>query len=91
MRNNIASGLGTKLILDAVEKVEAYGDAAALCRVRWTFQPQVGSVYEGKGWTFTNIYGYRAATEEGSTGWEFVVRDQEVNAFRRVTGKTFES
>lgn len=88
MRNNIHTGLGTKLILDKIEKIDQYSDSSALCWLQWTFHPQAGSEYET--WSFTNIYGYRGGTEEAAAGWELVVRDQEVEAIRRVTGKTFE-
>ena len=91
MRNNISTRLGTKLILENIEKVVAYSDTSALCWLHWSFHPQAGSEFEGRGWTFTNIYGYRAATEGQREGWEFVVRDHEVNEVKRVTGKTFES
>jgi hypothetical protein len=89
MRNNIKTGLGTKLVLDEIEKIEPYSEGSALCWLRWTFVPQVGSEFEGRGWTFTNIYGYRR-TDDGEEGWEFVVRDQEINECVKVTGKSFE-
>lgn len=91
MRNNIKTGLGTKLLLDKIERIQAYSESSALCWLTWTFHPQAASEFEGKGWTFTNIYGYRAESAEMSAGWEFVVRDQEVNEIYRVTGKSFES
>jgi hypothetical protein len=89
MRNNISTGLGTKLVLDEIEKIETYSEISALCWLRWTFVPQAGSEFEGRGWTFTNIYGYRR-TDGGEEGWEFVVRDQEINECVKVTGKSFE-
>ena len=90
MRNNIASGLGTKLVLDEIERIQPYSNGSALCWLRWTFHPQAGSEFEGKEWTFTNIYGYRAASAGCAGGWELIVRDQEVNEVIRVTGKSFE-
>ena len=90
MRNNISTGLGTKLVLERIEKIEAYSDTSALCWLHWSFHPQQGSEFEGRDWYFTNIYGYRAATESKTEGWELVVRDQEVNEIMRVTGNTFE-
>lgn len=90
MRNNIASGLGTKLVLDAIEKIQPYSAGSAFCWLRWTFHPQVGSEFEGKTWSFTNVYGYRVASAGCAAGWELVVRDQEVDGVVRVTGKTFE-
>ncbi len=90
MRNNISTGLGTKLILQEIEKTETYSASSALLWIRWTFQPQAGSRYERQDWTFTNIYGYRAASAGEAAGWEFVVRDQEVNEVVRVTGGSFE-
>ena len=89
MRNNIVSGLGTKLVLETIDAIQVYSDTSAFCWLTWTFHPQAGGEFEGRGWTFTNVYGYRAESVEGGAGWEFVVRDQEVDAIRRVTGKTF--
>lgn len=91
MRNNITSGLGTKLVLEQIEKIEPYSEKSALCWLHWLFHPQAGSEFEGKGWKFTNIYGYRAESDGKKEGWELVVRDQEVNEIKRVTGKSFES
>ena len=90
MRNNIKSGLGTKLVLEDFEKIQPYSAGSAMCWLRWTFHPQAGSDYEGEGWTFTNVYGYRTASAGCAAGWELVVRDQEVNEVMRVTGKSFE-
>lgn len=91
MRNNIASGLGTKLVLEAVEKVEGYAPTSALCWLRWRFEPAAGSAFAGRGWGMVNVYGFRAGDGEGEgDGWEFVLRDQEVDAMRAVTGGTFE-
>ncbi|TKA64491.1 hypothetical protein B0A55_10727 [Friedmanniomyces simplex] len=89
MRSNITSGMGTHLELLGIEKVEVYSSTLALCWLHWVFHPQAGSEFEGKDWKFTNIYGYRAASEDAEAGWEFVIRDQEINAFREATGKTF--
>ena len=91
MRSNIRSGLGTRLILERVEKIEIYSDTSAMCWLTWSFHPQAGSEYEGRSWTFTNIYGYRASSAGHSEGWELVVRDQEVEEFKRATGQTFEA
>ena len=90
MRNNIASGLGTKLVLESIEKIDVYSASSAVCWLHWSFHPQVGSEFEGKGWRFTNVYGYRAEAGGVKEGWEFVVRDQEVDEIVRVTGKSFE-
>ncbi len=90
MRNNISTGLGTKLVLEEVEKIEVYSETSALCWMRWTFHPQAGSEFEGRGWTFTNVYGYRGATDGREQGWEFVVRDREINEMVKVTGRSFE-
>ena len=92
MRNNIRTGLGTKLILERIDKIETYSATSALCWLTWSFHPQAGSEFEGRGWTFTNVYGFRAAAEgEGcGAGWEFVVRDQEVERMKEVTGGSFE-
>ncbi|CAJ2503253.1 Uu.00g106470.m01.CDS01 [Anthostomella pinea] len=91
MRKNIESGVGTRLDLLAIHKTEVYSPTSALCWLEWEFVPKAGSEYGGKSWKFTNIYGYRAATKESAAGWEFVVRDDEVNAFVQATGKTFEA
>lgn len=91
MRKNIDYGIGTHLELLAISKMEVYSQTSALCWLDWAFHPRSGSEYEGRGWQFTNIYGYRAATTEGvEAGWEFVVRDEEVNAMVRATGKRFD-
>jgi hypothetical protein len=90
MRKNITTGLGTKLILQEIEKIEPYSDTSAFCWIRWTFQPQKGGQFEGRDWTFTNVYGYRAASGGNEAGWELVVRDHEVNECMRVTGRSFE-
>jgi hypothetical protein len=91
MRNNIASGLGTKLVLERIEKIETYSETLALCWLHWSFHPQAGSEFEGKHWEFTNIYGYRASSNGLKDGWELVIRDQEVDEVKRVTGRSFES
>lgn len=91
MRNNIATGLGTKLVLEKIEKIEAYSETSALCWLHWSFHPQAGSEFDGKAWQFTNVYGYRAESDGKKEGWELVVRDQEVNEIMRVTGRSFES
>ncbi|KAK0361640.1 hypothetical protein LTR91_018987 [Friedmanniomyces endolithicus] len=89
MRSNIASGMGTHLELLSIEKVEVYSSTSALCWLYWVFHPKPGSEFAGKDWKFTNIYGYRAASEDVAAGWEFVVRDQEINAFKEATGGSF--
>ncbi|KAK5173859.1 uncharacterized protein LTR77_002540 [Saxophila tyrrhenica] len=95
MRNNISTGLGTKLLLRSIDKIEPYSETSAICWLKWTFEPMEGSEFEGKGWTFVNVYGFRKEKEDegegkGGRGWEWVVRDQEVDEVRRVTGGTFE-
>lgn len=89
MRNNIVSGLGTKLLLEEIVKVDHYSPTSALCWLRWKFVPAQGSEFEGRGWGMVNVYGFRV-TEGEEEGWEFVLRDQEVQGIRGVTGKTFE-
>ncbi|KAK1815798.1 hypothetical protein LTR12_009782 [Friedmanniomyces endolithicus] len=89
MRSNITSGMGTHLELLSIEKVEVYSSTSALCWLHWVFHPKPGSEFAGKDWKFTNIYGYRAASEGAEAGWEFVVRDQEINAFKEATGGSF--
>lgn len=90
MRSNISTGLGTKLVLQEIVKIEPYSSTSAMCWLNWTFEPQAGSEFEGRGWRFTNIYGYRAVSGGEEAGWEFVVRDQEVDECVRVTGRSFE-
>lgn len=91
MRKAISYGIGVHLDLLEIRKVEVYGQASALCWLHWAFRPKTGSEYEGKDWTFTNIYGYRAATDGAGAGWEFVVRDEEVNAMVAATGRSFDT
>ncbi|KAK5685192.1 hypothetical protein LTS10_003269 [Elasticomyces elasticus] len=89
MRSNITSGMGTHLELIAIEKIEVYSLGLALCWLHWAFHPQAGSEFGGKSWEFTNIYGYRASTDDAEAGFEFVIRDNEINAFAEATGKSF--
>jgi hypothetical protein len=92
MRNNISTNLGTKLVLQEIEKIDVYASTSAVCWLKWKFEPQSGSEFEGRGWVFTNVYGYRGKVggDGGEQGWEFVVRDREVEECVRVTGKSFE-
>lgn len=88
MLQNTTTGLGTCLLLRGV-RVVPYSEGAATCYLTWTFRPAEGSRYEGNGWTFENIYGYRAASCGREAGWEYVVRDREVLEMRKVTGEDF--
>ena len=90
MRKNIDSGLGCHMMLDRVETA-VQSDTSALCFITFTFHPQPGHELEGRTWTFTNVYGYRAAQPQlgQAPGWEFVLRDQEVNEMLKVAGWTF--
>lgn len=88
MRKNIESGLGTCLLIQAIE-TSAYSESAVTCRLTWTFMPNAGSEFEGRPWTFVNIYGYRAADDNGPAGWEYVLRDNEVLEMKKVVGKAF--
>ncbi|KAK4548670.1 hypothetical protein LTR36_009581 [Oleoguttula mirabilis] len=90
MRKAISYGIGVHLDLLEICKVEVYSQTSALCWLHWAFRPKPGSEYEGKDCTFTNIYGYRAATAGVEAGWEFVVRDEEVNAMFKSIGKSFD-
>jgi hypothetical protein len=92
MRKNITYGIGTRLELRSISKIEVYSETLALCWLDWTFVPKAGSEFDGRNWQFTNIYGFRrvAGLPDGMTGgFEFVVRDEEVNAMVRATGKSF--
>ncbi|KAK0260524.1 hypothetical protein LTR01_002488 [Friedmanniomyces endolithicus] len=89
MRSNITSGMGTHLELLSIDRIDVYSSTSALCWLHWVFHPKPGSEFAGKDWKFTNIYGYRAASEDAEAGWEFVVRDQEINAFKEATGGSF--
>lgn len=88
MKRNITTGLGTCLLLQNIE-TRAYSDTAVTCWLEWNFRPSAGSEFEGRGWTFTNIYGWRAGSADAAAGWEYVVRDREVEAMREVTGTAF--
>ena len=90
MRNNIHSGLGTHLVLDAIESISLVSATAAQCALRWTFHPQATSEHAGKTWTFVNLHGYRVADSKCSEGWEYVVRDNEVGEMRQAIGVTFQ-
>ncbi|TKA30994.1 hypothetical protein B0A50_01962 [Salinomyces thailandicus] len=89
MRKNVDLGLGTYLKLLQVRKIETYGETSALCWLDWEFVPQKGSEYEGRGWKFTDVYGYRAASEGLDGGWEFVLRDEQITAMVKATGQSF--
>jgi hypothetical protein len=90
MRKNIDSGLGCHMTLDRVETT-IQSDSSALCFITFTFHPQPGHELENRTWTFTNVYGYRAAQPQSGQvpGWEFVLRDQEVNEMVKVAGWAF--
>lgn len=89
MRNNIATSTGTNLELLAIGRIEIYSQTFALCWIKWCFHPAAGSPFAGNDWTFTNVYGYRAAADGKENGWELVIRDEEVNAMVRATGSSF--
>ncbi|EMD00643.1 hypothetical protein BAUCODRAFT_20705 [Baudoinia panamericana UAMH 10762] len=89
MRKNIDSGVGTHLELLAIEKIDIYSSSLALAWLQWAFHPKAGSKWAGRDWTFTNIYAYRTASAEVAAGWEFVVRDHEVNSMIAATGMDF--
>lgn len=90
MRKNIASRLGCHMKFEGV-KVTVYSETSALCFITFTFHPQPGHELEGRTWTFTNVYGYRAAQPQVDqrAGWEFVLRDEEVNEMVKVAGWAF--
>ncbi|KAI6839296.1 hypothetical protein KC365_g6049 [Hortaea werneckii] len=90
MRKNVTLKLGTHLKLLQTKKIESYSSTSALCWLEWQFVPQKGSEYEGKDWKFTNVYGYRAASEGLAAGWEFVLRDEEVESMFAATGMRFD-
>ncbi|RMY04661.1 hypothetical protein D0868_06830 [Hortaea werneckii] len=90
MRTNVTLNLGTHLTLLHVKKIESYSLNSALCWKEWQFVPQKGSEYEGKGWKLTNIYGYRVASEGLAAGWEFVLRDEEVESMFVATEMRFD-
>lgn len=78
------------MTLEEVTSV-VYSETSVLCWITFTFHPQAGHKLEGKTWTFTNVYGYRAAQPqlEQKAGWEFVLRDNEVNEMLKVAGWSF--
>lgn len=90
MRKNISSGLGCHMKLEDV-KSTVYSDLSVLCWITFTFYPRPGHELEGRTWTFTNVYGYRAARPDlkQEAGWEFVIRDHEVNEMIKVAGWAF--
>lgn len=90
MRKNVSLGLGTHLRLLSVPSIQVYSPTSVLCWLEWEFVPRSGSEYEGRGWRFRNLYGYRAASEGAEAGWEFVLRDEEVESMVRATGLSFE-
>jgi len=82
----LKSGLGLDMSIGDIE-VTAYSDTSAICRLTFTYHPAPNSELAGKDWTFTNVYGYRAESTGVAAGWEFVLRDHEVNAMQKATGK----
>ena len=90
MLKNVALRIGTKLVLNRIEKIEPCSETSALCWLNFSFHPRGGSEFEGRGWTFTDVYLYRAESSGKAAGWEFVITDQETSEMKKATGKTFE-
>lgn len=92
MRKNISTSLGCHMTLEGVSSAPC-SETSALCWITFTFHPQPGHELAGREWTFTNVYGYRRgyAAVGREAGWEFVLRDQEVEEMVKVAGWSFDS
>ncbi|KAF4550822.1 Hypothetical protein D9617_15g041720 [Elsinoe fawcettii] len=66
-------------------RVEVYSEGAAQCWITWRSVPREGGAWEGKGWEWENIYGWRRAPgdEQGKGHWEYVVSDHEMMEMRK--------
>jgi len=88
MRSEMCTRIGNRMVLQDA-RIEPYSTTSALCWLTFDFCPLPGSELGGKGWTFTNVYQYRAATAGVDAGWESILRDQEINKFQKATGQSF--
>lgn len=76
------SGLGTDFRYER-SKVEVVGATSAVVWITWRIVPAarverlVGSGGGGKGWTFTDVYGFRVPTEGEDGAWEWSNADDE--------------
>ncbi len=78
------SGLGTDFRYER-SKVEAVGATSAVVWITWRIVPtargQEGVAAEhgggGKGWTFTDVYGFRVPADGGDGVWEWSNADDE--------------
>ena len=75
------SGLGTDFRYER-SRVEAVGATSAIAWITWRIAPprvRRGSGGDGnlKGWTFTDVYGFRVSADGGNGGWEWSNADDE--------------
>ena len=75
------SGLGTDFRYER-SRVEAVGATSAIAWITWRIVPphvRRGSGGDGnlKGWTFTDVYGFRVSADGGNGGWEWSNADDE--------------
>lgn len=75
------SGLGTDFRYER-SKVEAVGATSAVVWITWRIVPAAHRPVSGregnlKGWTFTDVYGFRVSADGGNGGWEWSNADDE--------------
>lgn len=90
IQKTIDNNVGINMFLKDV-RVESYNEKVALCWLTFDVHALAGSKHENKTWRFTNVYGYRMADAAAAAGWEFVLRDQEVDEMRKATGERFDA
>ena len=73
-----------KLRVEVVSDLGAQGGGFAFCWITWRMEPGVGSPWEGRGWSWENVYGFRVmpagagGAASAAEGFESVVSDNEV-------------
>jgi hypothetical protein len=76
------SGLGTDFRYER-SRIEAVGGTSAVVWITWRIIPAKrelggrGGEARGKGWTFTDVYGFRVPAEGQSGAWEWSNADDE--------------
>ncbi|KAF2224667.1 hypothetical protein BDZ85DRAFT_279898 [Elsinoe ampelina] len=70
------------------QRVEVYSEGAAQCWLTWKCVPREGAKFEGKGWEWENLYGWRRPMgDQGKGFWEYVISDHEVGEMmKRIPG-----
>ncbi|KAK4247512.1 hypothetical protein C7999DRAFT_32057 [Corynascus novoguineensis] len=75
-------GLGTDIRYET-SRIEAVGSTSAVVWITWKIVPAQSACVGGgktdkeKGWTFTDVYGFRMSAEGQNGGWEWSNADDE--------------